>query len=143
MAELQSPPGLPADEPIKRDPRILSAVPTPPAQRWREVRLLYLPRTVFIVGGLVAIWLWSSWVAPATLVAEAEIQQLDVRSVQAGKLTTLKVDTLQSVHRGDVIGYVGSTGRSTGPHLHYEILANGKLLNPLQLLTKPTTRAGN
>ena len=43
----------------------------------------------------------------------------------------------QQVHRGDVIGYVGSTGRSTGAHLHYEILANGKLINPLQLLTQP------
>jgi murein DD-endopeptidase MepM/ murein hydrolase activator NlpD len=43
------------------------------------------------------------------------------------------------VKRGDVIGYVGSTGRSTGAHLHYEILANGKLLNPLQLLTQPVT----
>jgi murein DD-endopeptidase MepM/ murein hydrolase activator NlpD len=41
------------------------------------------------------------------------------------------------VKRGDVIGYVGSTGRSTGTHVHYEILANGKLINPLQILTQP------
>jgi murein DD-endopeptidase MepM/ murein hydrolase activator NlpD len=38
------------------------------------------------------------------------------------------------VHRGDVIGYVGSTGRSTSSHLHYEILLNGELTNPLKLL---------
>jgi murein DD-endopeptidase MepM/ murein hydrolase activator NlpD len=44
------------------------------------------------------------------------------------------------VKRGEVIGYVGSTGRATGAHLHYEILANGKLLNPLQLLTSPANR---
>ena len=37
-------------------------------------------------------------------------------------------------------GYVGSTGRSTGTHVHYEILANGKLINPLQLLTQPANR---
>ena len=40
----------------------------------------------------------------------------------------------QQVKRGDVIGYVGATGRATGPHLHYEVLANGRLMNPLQLL---------
>ena len=53
-----------------------------------------------------------------------------------GHLSAFKVKSGQAVHRGDVIGYVGSTGRSTGAHLHYEILVNGKLLNPLQLLTK-------
>ena len=54
-----------------------------------------------------------------------------------GHLSSFTVKPGQQVKRGDVIGYVGSTGRSTGAHLHYEILANGKLINPLQLLTGP------
>jgi murein DD-endopeptidase MepM/ murein hydrolase activator NlpD len=57
-----------------------------------------------------------------------------------GHLSGFNVKSGAPVHRGDVIGFVGSTGRSTGAHLHYEILANGKLLNPLQLLTQPANR---
>jgi len=54
-----------------------------------------------------------------------------------GHLSSYKVKPGQDVKRGDVIGLVGSTGRATGSHLHYEILANGRLINPLQLLTQP------
>lgn len=40
------------------------------------------------------------------------------------------VSEKQSVQRGDVLGHVGSTGRSTGPHLHYEVRVNGVLVDP-------------
>ncbi len=48
-----------------------------------------------------------------------------------GHLSRILVRPGQRVKRGDVIGYVGSTGRSTGPHLHYEVHVYGKAVNPL------------
>ena len=53
-----------------------------------------------------------------------------------GHLSDYTVKQGDQVKRGDIIGKVGATGRATGYHLHYEVLANGKLLNPLQLLTQ-------
>lgn len=53
-----------------------------------------------------------------------------------GHLSRFAVSAGQQVRRGDVIGYVGSTGRSTSPHLHYEVLVNGQLTNPLRLLSR-------
>lgn len=47
-----------------------------------------------------------------------------------GHMSRLAVMPGQQVRKGEVIGYVGSTGRSTGPHLHYEIRVNGQAVNP-------------
>jgi murein DD-endopeptidase MepM/ murein hydrolase activator NlpD len=52
-----------------------------------------------------------------------------------GHLSGFNVRLGQTVKRGEVIGYVGATGRATSPHLHYEIIVNGKAMNPLRLLT--------
>lgn len=48
-----------------------------------------------------------------------------------GHLSKYKVKAGQRVKRGDVIGYVGSTGRSEAPHLHYEVHKDGKPVNPI------------
>lgn len=49
-----------------------------------------------------------------------------------GHMHQIKVRAGQKVSRGDVIGKVGSTGKSTGPHLHYEVHYKGKVMNPQQ-----------
>jgi murein DD-endopeptidase MepM/ murein hydrolase activator NlpD len=51
-----------------------------------------------------------------------------------GHLSQLDVKAGQRVEKGQVIGSVGSTGRSTGPHLHYEIRVDGKPVNPRKFL---------
>lgn len=52
---------------------------------------------------------------------------------QYAHLSKFAVKSGQSVKQGDIIGYVGSTGFSTGPHLHYQVEVNGQLVNPLEV----------
>jgi len=48
-----------------------------------------------------------------------------------GHMVRIKARPGQRVKRGEVIGYVGNTGKSTGPHCHYEVIKNGRKLDPV------------
>ncbi len=56
-----------------------------------------------------------------------------------GHMSRLNVAAGQQVHKGDVVGFVGSTGRSTGPHLHYEVRVAGQAVNPVPYMQANST----
>ncbi|MFH1700474.1 MAG: M23 family metallopeptidase [Candidatus Zixiibacteriota bacterium] len=51
-----------------------------------------------------------------------------------GHMSDYKVKVGQRVKRGEIIGLMGSTGYTTGPHLHYEVIKNGKHINPYKFI---------
>ncbi|HSI88356.1 MAG TPA: M23 family metallopeptidase [Pyrinomonadaceae bacterium] len=59
-----------------------------------------------------------------------------------GHMSKLAVSEGDTVGRGMLIGYVGSTGRSTGPHLHYELLLGDRAINPRRMLPAEPTEIG-
>ena len=59
-------------------------------------------------------------------------------STRYGHLSSFAVTAGQYIHRGDTIGYVGQSGRSTGPHLHYEVRINDVPVNPYEIYLKLT-----
>ena len=63
-------------------------------------------------------------------------------STRYGHLSGFAVTAGQRVHRGDVIGYVGESGRSTGPHLHYEVRINDIPVNPYKYLRITVAHSG-
>jgi murein DD-endopeptidase MepM/ murein hydrolase activator NlpD len=63
-------------------------------------------------------------------------------STRFGHLASFAVISGQRVHRGDTIGYVGLSGRSTGPHLHYEVRINDTPVNPHKYLRITVAHAG-
>ena len=59
------------------------------------------------------------------------IQHDETYQTKYAHLSELKVDVGMKIKQGEVIGLVGSTGASTAPHLHYEVIKNGKRVNPV------------
>jgi murein DD-endopeptidase MepM/ murein hydrolase activator NlpD len=64
-------------------------------------------------------------------------------STRFGHLANFAVISGQHVHRGDTIGYVGLSGRSTGPHLHYEVRINDTPVNPHKYLRVTYAHTGS
>ena len=63
-------------------------------------------------------------------------------STRYGHLSGFAVADGQTVHEGQVIGYVGLTGRSTGPHLHYEVRIHDTPVNPHKFLRTTFAQLG-
>jgi murein DD-endopeptidase MepM/ murein hydrolase activator NlpD len=63
-------------------------------------------------------------------------------STRYGHLSGFAITAGQHVHRGDTIGYVGLSGRSTGPHLHYEVRINDTPVNPYKYLRLSIAQGG-
>ncbi|MDR0239329.1 MAG: M23 family metallopeptidase [Deltaproteobacteria bacterium] len=63
-----------------------------------------------------------------------ELQHTRTITTKYGHMQRIIVREGQQVKRGEIVGFVGSTGRSTGPHLHYEVKLNGIHVNPLRYI---------
>jgi murein DD-endopeptidase MepM/ murein hydrolase activator NlpD len=70
-----------------------------------------------------------------------EVSHIEGFSTRYAHLSKRLVEVGQKVQRGDTIAQLGSTGRSTGPHLHYEVMRNDRVLNPAQMLLQTTASA--
>ena len=70
------------------------------------------------------------------------IKKLKITESQYNRLLNLLVETpfdvvvKNTIKAGDIVGLVGSTGMSTGPHLHLEVSVNGTLVNPVQFIKR-------
>lgn len=94
---------------------------------------------------------------PIYATADGRIEEVSVKFSGYGKMVVIDhgfgyktryahmhdfaVRSGQNVKRGELIGYVGDTGISTAPHLHYEVMMNGVLINPVHYFFNDLTPA--
>ena len=64
-------------------------------------------------------------------------------STRYGHLSDFSVTPGDTVLRGEIIGYVGATGRATGAHVHYEVWAGNRTINPIRLLAESRPETAN
>ena len=92
---------------------------------------------LFVVIALVAILLFWASVTELDNVTRGQgkivssIQNQIVQASEEGVIKARFVEEGQKVKKGDIIGFVGSTGRSQAPHLHYEVHKDKKRVNPI------------
>jgi murein DD-endopeptidase MepM/ murein hydrolase activator NlpD len=72
-----------------------------------------------------------------------EIEHGNAIQTRYGHMSGLNVYSGQRVKQGDIIGFMGSTGRSTGSHLHYEVRIEGEAVNPVSFLAPVTPPVAN
>src|SRR5437763_12060393 len=63
-----------------------------------------------------------------------EIDHGNGLTTRYGHMSKLEAEVGKTISRGQLVGYIGSTGRSTGPHLHYEVRLNERPINPRHFL---------
>ena len=80
--------------------------------------------------------------APRQLFGEVAIEHGGDLETRYAHMSRIAVASGQRVRKGDVIGYVGSTGRSTGPHLHYEVRVGGTAVNPVAYMADSGAASG-
>ena len=114
-------------------------------------RRLFLKRSGLVAGaGALATQLpygtigKAEWFSSYGLYVQIE-HGADIET-RYGHMSRLNVYAGQQVRKGDLIGFVGSTGRSTGPHLHYEVRIAGVAVNPVPYMQadqfQPASAAG-
>jgi murein DD-endopeptidase MepM/ murein hydrolase activator NlpD len=86
---------------------------------------------VAVADGMVVVAGWAGGYGKAVF-----LQHAGGLETRYAHLSVFTVRRGQQVRAGDVIGYVGSTGKSTGPHLHFEIRRNGRPINPIEFYNK-------
>lgn len=69
------------------------------------------------------------------------IQHADGFKSVYGHLSEILVSAGQTIAQGDIIGKIGSTGKSTGPHLHFGLMKDGKYIDPVQLIMNTAQEA--
>ncbi|MGE0406580.1 MAG: M23 family metallopeptidase [Candidatus Korobacteraceae bacterium] len=70
-----------------------------------------------------------------------EVEHPNGITTRYGHLSGFSVVAGQTIHRGDIIGYIGTSGRATGPHLHYEVWVGSAPVNPYRYLRTTLFRA--